>query len=125
MTESSAAVISTLRDYSHANIEQAKDFALEAVRILTDEESTMSELFLSDLADANGRAAGSYRILEQIDSMQTSGLDEAAAMEMMLNQLRLMLGNLFNPAGHTETLRVLYHAIRTLEVAVQMDSSAD
>lgn len=105
--------IADLKCIADNNVKQAKAVAKTVHTIVVVEDSILSKLFLSDLADANGRAyaAKSMRIIE---SEKATSLDEDTT-KRLLRKFRSEMRSMISCKEHEESIRVMYEFVSTLE----------
>lgn len=106
--------IADLKCIADNNVKQAKAVAKTVHTIVVVEDSILSKLFLSDLADANGRAYAAKSILRIIESEKATSLDEDTT-KRLLRKFRSEMRSMISCKEHEESIRVMYEFVSTLE----------
>lgn len=106
--------IQQLKNASEKYVEQTKAVAKTVHSIVVVEDSVLSNLFLKDLADANGRSCAAKIILRIIESERATTLDEATT-KRLLRSFRSQLRSLISCKEHEESIRVMYEFVTVLE----------
>lgn len=101
-------------------IEQAKGVAKQVHDMIVVENTTVGSQLLNTLADADGRAAAAYTVLECLDEIEANGateLDKETATTL-LAMLKQRLQNSIYGRLHEQTTWMLNDYVRWLEGAI-------